>query len=65
MFLGEADDLDLQPTRTKRQTYIPPVDLSTITFPDSFDPTQQWPECASIFNEIQNQGECASCWAGN
>jgi cathepsin B len=31
--------------------------------PDSFDAREQWPNCASVFNDIRDQGQCGDCWA--
>lgn len=30
--------------------------------PTSFDAVQNWPECAGIIGQIQDQSACGSCW---
>lgn len=43
-----------------------PTDVVThggVRLPASFDAREKWPYCASLINEIVDQGNCGSCWA--
>lgn len=68
--LGAADytvqptDANVEVTRAKRQSFSYPPNLSTYVFPTEFDASTKWPKCSSIINQVQDQGLCASCWAG-
>jgi cathepsin B len=31
--------------------------------PENFDSADNWPQCASVINNIRDQGSCGSCWA--
>jgi cathepsin B len=37
-------------------------DYGNMEIPDSFDATEQWPECTVIAN-VHDQSSCGSCWA--
>lgn len=52
-------------TTTARVNWNPGsvVTQDGIRLPASFDAREKWPYCASLINEIVDQGNCGSCWA--
>lgn len=65
-FLGVSPDAlkkSSKHIRAKRQTFPYPDNFASITYPDSFDVTQQWPQCNPLITQIQNQAHCGNCWA--
>ena len=55
--------LDTRPDGEVAIIQVTVEQAAAISHPETFDPSDKWPECSSVFTRSENQGACGSCWA--